>query len=176
MRNIYRTFINTDKYTQVQRVTILTLVSFRWEGVKEMRPRGRPYTSIDTYIQHITLTWHLQYNIIIKDLSWRKNIIFCGNACCFLYFFATGVYCDIVSFSICPFYSYKRYCAAGWMVTWNVGFMPLVHSPGSAPVERREIKKIFIGDKVHIGRVRASGILWFPTERLLPELYRAHQD
>lgn len=40
------------------------------------------------------------------------------------------------SFSICPFYYYKYYCAAGWMAARSDAFTPLARSPGS-PVNRK---------------------------------------
>lgn len=54
----------------------------------------------------------------------------------FLEFFFLQQEDNCISFSICPFYYYKYYCAAGWMAARTDAFTPLARSPGS-PVNRK---------------------------------------
>lgn len=86
--------ISKYRYTQVQSHKPWFWSHFIGRESRKWDREDKSYISINTYTQHITLrTWHLQY-IIIKDLSWRKNI-FQWECLSFLlffsFFFATGI-------------------------------------------------------------------------------------
>lgn len=66
--------ISNYRYTQVQSHKPWLWSHFVGRESRKWDWEDKSYISVNTYTQHITLTtWHLQY-IIIKDLSWRKNI------------------------------------------------------------------------------------------------------
>lgn len=86
--------ISKYRYTQVQSHKPRLWSHFIGRESRKWDREDKSYISINTYTQHITLiTWHLQY-IIIKDLSWRKNIF---QWECFFVVFCNGGIIVIVS-------------------------------------------------------------------------------
>lgn len=91
------------------------------------------------YINNMTFTIQNHKRFVLKE----GRTLFSGNAFfwtffCFFSVFLQREY-NCISFSICPFYYQKCYCAAGWTVAWTGAFMPLARSPGSPAGRERVI-------------------------------------
>ena len=91
--------MNTD--THKYKVTRLALVSLRWEGVKEVRPRTSVHLYRYLHPTHYRSNMTFTLSIIIKDLSWRKNIIILWEClsyiCLFFVLFCNRVFIVVVS-------------------------------------------------------------------------------
>ena len=100
-----------------------------------MRQRGQilhlnKYLHPTHYINNMTFTIYNNKRFVLKEEHFSLGMLF---LVCF--FLQRGYNCN--SFSICPFYYQKYYCAAGWMVARTDALTLLARSPGSPGKRRR---------------------------------------